>query len=78
MAALRLSECGLMHIPAAVAALAGSLTSLELPYNNDLQLDNDDVECLLSLRKLRTLDLQKSPFAAAMNANPMPVLPAAE
>ncbi len=62
LARLDLSECGLIRVPTAVTALSGSLTSLAMPYNNELQLTADDVRTLLALRKLQTLDLQKEPF----------------
>jgi len=51
--------CGLASIPSALTALSGSLTTLALPYNDDLQLAEDDVVTLLALRKLQNLDLRK-------------------
>ena len=62
LASLELLECGLDSIPPALTALAGSLMSLALPYNNDLQLAYDDVATLLALRSLQQLDLRKSSF----------------
>ena len=47
LATLKLSSCGLIHIPAAVTALAGSLTSLALPLDNDLQMA-DGTLCMYS------------------------------
>ncbi len=35
-----------------------------MPYNNELQLTNNDVRTLLALRKLQTLDLHKEPLEA--------------
>jgi Leucine-rich repeat (LRR) protein len=61
LATLVLSGCELINVPAALRALACSLTSLSLPYNDDLQLADDDVKTLLALRKLRKLDLAKTP-----------------
>ena len=60
LASLQLNFCDLTNVPPALTALAGSLTSLELALNNDLQLASDDVATLLTLRKLRMLDLRKS------------------
>jgi len=62
LARLDLSSCGLTCVPTAVTALSGSLKSLAMPYNNELQLTSSDVRTLLTLRKLQTLDLQKEPF----------------
>lgn len=59
LAALELRACALASIPAALAALAGTLTRLALPFNDNLQLEHDDVATLLELRNLRTLDLRK-------------------
>ena len=42
-----------------MTALIGSLTSLALSFNGALQLTDDDVGRLLTLRKLRDLDLRK-------------------
>ncbi len=57
---LKLKTCGLTSVPLALAALAGSLTSLALPNNSALQLATSDMDTLLTLRKLRSLDLRKS------------------
>lgn len=65
LVSLELMECGLVSIPPAVTALIGSLTSLALPYNNDLQLADDDIATLLSLQCLRQLNLRKSSFTTA-------------
>ena len=62
----KLHECGVSHIPAAVTALSGSLTSLVLYGNNALQLTSDDVARVLTLRKLRILNLQKRSFKVVM------------
>lgn len=59
LSSLELEACGLASIPIALTALEGSLTSLAVPFNNDLQLAHEDVEILLTLRKLRRLDLRK-------------------
>lgn len=59
LAMLKLNKCGLTTVPAALTALAGSLTSLELRHNDDLQLADDDVTVLLALGKLQKLNLQK-------------------
>ena len=56
---LSLEKCGLSNIPTAIAALALSLATLQLPFNEDLQLADDDIAVLLALPRLRTLDLQK-------------------
>ncbi len=60
LATFKLDTCGLVRVPAAVTALAGSLTSLALPYNDGLQLTDDGCTRLLTLKKLKNLDLQKS------------------
>lgn len=65
LASLELRACSLVSIPPAVAALAGSLTSLALPYNDDMQLAADDIAVLLALRELRQLNLQKSSLRLA-------------
>jgi len=67
LAMLKLDTCGLIGIPAAVTALAGSLTSLALADNDDLQLTSDGCTHLLALKKLTTLDLQKSGMDAALH-----------
>ena len=68
LATLELFECGLSSIPAALTALAGSLTSLVLANNDDLQLRHDDVNILLALGKLRKLDLRKIEWAQPVEA----------
>ena len=70
LATLQLEACGLTSIPAALAALAGSLTSLALSHNDDLQLANDDIVTLLALGKLQNLDLRKS-HVRKMNHRPV-------
>jgi len=62
LATLELLDCHPSHIPAAVTALSGSLASLSLSFNGALQLTDDDVGRLLTLRKLRGLDLRKRSF----------------
>ena len=62
LATLKLKSCGLARIPSAVAALAGSLTSLSLPLNDSLQLKHDDNIALLALPELQTLDLRKTGY----------------
>ncbi len=59
LAALELKGCGLVLIPTALTALQGSLTRLALPFNDNLQLAESDFAILLTLRKLRMLDMQK-------------------
>ena len=66
LAALHLQRCDLARIPAALTALAASLTWLALPFNDGLQLADDDVKILLALRKLRELDLRKQSVTAAL------------
>ena len=63
---LRLYDCGLANIPAALTALAGSLTSLTVSYTTELQLDSDVVATLLLLRTLRKLHLPKTSLSTAM------------
>lgn len=63
LATVMLSSCGLASIPAALTALRGSLTSLELPYNDALQLTSVGVKTVLALQELQYLDLNKSSFA---------------
>ena len=59
-ATLQLRECGLASISPALTSLGGSLqTWLQLPFNNDLQIADDDVTIRLALRKLRKVDLRK-------------------
>ena len=67
LATLELESCGLANIPAAVIALEGSLTSLALPFNPDLQLAHSDIATLLALRKLRKLDLRKILSGSQLN-----------
>jgi len=67
LATVELSSCGLASVPAALTALAGSLTSLAMPHNGDLQLAHGDAATLLALRKLRHLDLRKSSFENALS-----------
>ena len=77
LATLTLHRCGLSAIPTAVTALANSLTSLMLPFNDGLQLADDDITVLLALSKLQTLDLRKqsllslpdNPTAVAVSAH---------
>ncbi len=59
LATLRLEACGLTGIPSALTALGGSLTTLALPLNDELQLADHDIVTLLALRKLQNLDLRK-------------------
>ena len=59
LATIELKECGLTNIPAALTALAGSLTSLALPRNHALQVANEDVVTILALPQLKLLDLRK-------------------
>ena len=59
LATLELKGCGLVLIPTALTALQGSLTRLALPFNDNLQLAESDFAILLTLRKLRMLDMQK-------------------
>ncbi len=71
LSTLNMMMCGLASIPAAVgAALAGSLTHLALPYNDDLQLADADVATLLALRKLQTLDLRKTSLENKLQWSP--------
>lgn len=56
---LTLANCGLTGVPPAVSLLGGSLTSLSLAGNCDLQLGAVDVSTLLRLRCLRNLNVQK-------------------
>jgi Leucine-rich repeat (LRR) protein len=67
LATLQLYECGLTELPPALTALAASLTVLELHDNDDLQLADDDTTTLLTLRKLRRLDLRKSCLMGAFS-----------
>ncbi len=67
LATVELMLCGLVSVPAALTALNGILTSLALSWNDGLQLTDDDVTRLLTLRKLRHLDLRKSFFDDAIN-----------
>ena len=62
---LGLFECGLAAIPPAITNLEGSLQSLALPHNQHLQLGDNDLTILLTLRKLRKLDVQKMSFRMA-------------
>ena len=59
LSTLKLGGCGLIKLPTALTALESSLTSLSLPWNNDLQLGRADVAILVALRKLQYLDLRK-------------------
>ena len=77
LATLTLTKCGLVHIQAAVTGLAGSLTALSLPYNDGLQLAADDCVLLLTLKKLRALDLQKSCTSLALSRAGLAASPAA-
>ncbi len=67
LARLELEFCGLICIPTSLTALSGSLTSLAMPYNNEMQLTKSDVTTLLALQKLQTLELQKAPMEAVVN-----------
>ncbi len=65
LASIELQKCGLTEVPSALTALDGSLTSLMLKNNDDLQLTDDGFTTLLGLRKLRCVNLQKSSFKSA-------------
>ena len=56
---LTLANYGLTSVPSAVGSLGGSLTSLSLEDNSDLQLGAADMSTLLRLRCLRTLSVRK-------------------
>jgi len=75
---LKLQECGLINIPPALAALGGSLTSLELPLNNGLQLADDDFTALLALQKLRKLNLHKSSLSESYDSGDRALASAAQ
>lgn len=66
LATLKLASCGLTCIPAALTALAGSLTHLALPRNHALQMTDEDVMTILALRQLQLLDLRKRAPQAAV------------
>ena len=66
LATLRLEACRLSSIPSALTALSGSLTSLALPNNDDLQLSHYDTQVLLALPKLQKLDLRKAHCVSSM------------
>ena len=65
LVSLALEDCGLASIPLAVTALAGSLTTLALSCNDQLQLADGDIATLLALRELQQLNLRKSSFDTA-------------
>ena len=67
LAAVNLTGCGLVRIPEALTAVSAGLSSMALPYNDELQLANSDVATLLPLRRLRHLDLRKTPFDEAID-----------
>jgi len=60
LASLKIYDGDLVSIPPALTALEDSLTRLELPYNDALQLADEDLMVLLALRKLQIVDLIKS------------------
>jgi len=62
LATLDLIDCSLTTIPPALTALAGSLTSLMLPFNDGFQLDPDAAKRVLALGKLRELDLRTKEY----------------
>ncbi len=66
LATLQLAACDLDKIPLALTALEGSLTNLQLPFNDKLQLAHEDMKTLLTLRELRMLDLHKSSLVDAL------------
>ena len=67
LATVELERSGLVSVPAALTALSGSLTSLSLSWIDNLQLNDDDVATLLTLRMLRHLDLRKLFFDDAIH-----------
>ena len=61
LATVELYSCDVWRIPEALTGLRCSLTHLELPCNDALQLWDEGISTLLALSKLRTLNLRKPP-----------------
>ena len=71
LATVELDGCGLSAIPPALSALSASLTRLALPHNDSLHHGDGDIKTLLTLAKLRKLELQGS---APLNRRSMQTL----
>lgn len=62
---LKLSDCGLTAVPAALSGVKHTLRKLDLSDNTGLQIDRAGSDTLLSLAALERLDLTKASWTAA-------------
>jgi len=68
LTALKLIDCGLHSIPADLASAGMTLCVLDISFNNQLQLDDAAVRCLLGCCQLQKLGLHKSGYSFSMSS----------